>query len=76
MDELVTVKVSDFEADLVVAKSYLTDNGIDCVINTGYLTISINEGTAAQLQVRSEDYDRAVELLVEGGFVQESDYES
>lgn len=75
MDELVTVKASDFEADLVVAKSYLIDNGIDCVINTSYITISLTENDkgAAQLQVRSEDYRRAVELLVEGSFIDSSE---
>lgn len=35
MDELVVVKTSDFEADLLIAQSYLLDNGIDCVINKG-----------------------------------------
>lgn len=74
MNDLVTVKASDFEADLAIAKSYLIDNGIDCVINTGYLTISVSDGEAAQLQVRSEDYNRAVELLIKGGFASNSDF--
>lgn len=74
--ELVTLRSSDFEADLVIAKSYLIDNGVDCVINTGYLTISTYEGKAAKLQVRQEDYRRAAELLIEGGFSKREDFEN
>lgn len=74
--DLVTLRSSDFEADLVIAKSYLIDNGIDCVINTGYLTISTYEGKAARLQVRREDYRRAAELLIEGGFSKREDFEN
>lgn len=75
MEDLMTVKTSDFEADLAVAKSYLNDKGIDCVINSEYLTVSPIEGKAARLQVRSEDYRRTIELLVEGGFAEYSDYD-
>lgn len=69
MDELVVVKTSDFETDLVIAQSYLLDNGVDCVINKGYITISMPDRGSASLEVRSEDYQRAIELLVEGGFI-------
>jgi len=75
MEDLMTVKTSDFEADLVIAKSYLIDNGIDCVINTEYLTISTTEGKSARLQVRGEDYRRAAELLIEGGFAKREDFD-
>lgn len=75
MEDLMTVKTSDFEADLVIAKSYLIDNGIDCVINTEYLTVSTTDGESARLQVRTEDYRRAVELLIKGGFTKREDYE-
>ncbi|MFV0419434.1 MAG: hypothetical protein ACK5KT_11975 [Dysgonomonas sp.] len=75
MDDLMTVKTSDFEANLVIAKSYLIDNGIDCIINTEYLTISTKDGKSARLQVRSGDYRKAVELLIKGGFTQREDYE-
>lgn len=39
MDELVTLKSADFEANLAIAKSFLIDNGIDCVVNGEYLTV-------------------------------------
>ncbi|MDR1090367.1 MAG: hypothetical protein LBL79_04755 [Prevotella sp.] len=73
MDELKTVKSSDFETDLAVAESYLLDNGIECVINREYLSISTTEGGSARLQVMSGDYQRAVELLVAGGFIERED---
>lgn len=75
MDNLMTVKTSDFEADLFIAKSYLIDNGIDCVINTGYLTISTEDGVSAKLQVRAEEYKQAIELLIKGDFAKREDYE-
>lgn len=75
MDGLITVKTSDFEADLVIAKSYLVDNGIDCVINSDYLTIDLPERGSSVLQVRTEDYNRAVELLIKGGFSRREDFE-
>lgn len=69
MADLVTVKSSDFEANLAIAKSYLMDNGIDCVINTEYITISTSDGSAAKLQVLSDHYDKAMQLLKDGGFL-------
>ncbi len=69
MDELLIVKTSDFAADLAIAKSYLTDNGIDCIVTGEYITISLPERGAAVLQVRSEDYERAITLLIQGGFL-------
>lgn len=69
MDELLTVKSSDFETDLAVAQSFLRDNGIECVINREYLSISTTDGGSARLQVLSPEYDRAIELLKEGGFI-------
>lgn len=69
MDELVTVKTSDFEANLAVPRSYLLDNGIDCVINSEYLTVSSSDGSAARLQVLSDHYQQAIDLLIKGGFL-------
>ncbi|MBK5721093.1 hypothetical protein JGH11_09455 [Dysgonomonas sp. Marseille-P4677] len=74
MDELLTVKTSDFEANLAIAKSYLIDNGIDCVVNSGYISISQPDSGSATLQVRSGDFDRAKELLIKGGFSKREDF--
>lgn len=68
MEKLVTVMDSNFEADLAIPKSYLMDNGIYCVIMGSYLTMMpVKE--LSRLQVRDEDYDEAVRLLREGGFI-------
>jgi hypothetical protein len=75
MDELMTIKTSSFEADLAIAKSYLEDNGINCVINSEYLTMMIPGRGSARLQVMSEDYRRAAELLIEGGFSKREDFD-
>ncbi len=74
MDRLIIIKTSDFEANLAIAKSYLIDNGVDCIVNSGYISISQPESGSATLQVRSEDYARAKELLIEGGFSKEEDF--
>ncbi len=71
MDKLVTVKASNFEADLVVARSYLLDNGINCIISTEYITVSVGGRDAAKLQVSSENYEEAMNLLKKGGFIDE-----
>lgn len=70
MDELKTVKSSNFETDLAIAESYLLDNGVECVINKEFLSISTSRGGSARLQVMSGDYQRAIELLIEGGFIE------
>lgn len=75
MKDLVTVKTSDFEADLAIARTYLLDNGIDCVINGEYLSIATAGGQSMKLEVREEDYKRAVELLIKGGFTKREDYD-
>ena len=75
MDELVTLKSADFEANLAIAKSFLIDNGIDCVVNGEYLTVNTAGLGTARLQVRSEDYRRAAELLIEGGFAKREDFD-
>ncbi|MBD8388034.1 putative signal transducing protein [Dysgonomonas sp. BGC7] len=73
MDELKTVKTANFEADLAIAKSYLIDNGIECVISGEYLTIAMGGIDAVRLQVMSENYQRAIELLKKGGFLDSND---
>lgn len=75
MDELVTLKSADFEANLAVAKSFLIDNGIECVVNGEYLTVYTAGLGTARLQVMSQDYKRAAELLIEGGFAKREDFD-
>ncbi|MDU1889629.1 MAG: hypothetical protein E6767_02975 [Dysgonomonas sp.] len=74
-DRLVTIMVSDFEADLAIAKSYLIDNGIECIVNSDYLTVNAPGGASSTLQVKDEDQQRATELLIKGGFAKKEDFE-
>ena len=75
MDELVTLISADFEANLAVAKSFLIDNSIECVINGEYLTVYTAGLGTARLQVMSRNYKRAAELLIEGGFAKREDFD-
>ena len=75
MSDLITLKSADFEASLAVAKSFLIDNGVQCVINGEYLSVGMSGLGAVYLQVLSEDFERAKQLLIEGGFSTEEDFE-
>lgn len=75
MDELVTLKSADFEANLAIAKSFLIDNGIHCAINGEYLSVGLAGQGATRLQVMAEDYRRAAELLIKGGFAKREDFD-
>lgn len=74
-NDLVTIKKANFEANLAIAKSYLIDNGIECVITGEYLTIGMGGMDAVRLQVMSHDYKRAAELLIKGGFAKREDFD-
>lgn len=76
--ELVTVKTSQDYNHLAIAKTYLEANGISCTLKDEY-TSQVYSYTYAvggiKLQVQEEDAQRAIELLIEGGFAQKEDYE-
>jgi len=75
MNDLVTLISADFEANLAIAKSFLIDNGIECVINGEYLTVGLGGLGSVRLQVMEEDYRRAAELLINGGFAKREDFD-
>lgn len=76
MKNLVTVKSSDLYNDLVVAKSYLEDNDIPCFLKDEYTNqvhpVAIG---GIKLQVREEDVQRAIDLLIIGDFARIEDFE-
>jgi len=77
MSELITIKTSEFVSELAVAKSYLESEGIPCFIKneqTAMLMPFFLNSSGAQLQVLDENAERARELLIEGGFINENDY--
>lgn len=75
MSELITIKTSDRNVELHVAKTYLEDNGIPVFIKDELMhQVHPAAVRGAKLQVRDEDVQRAIELLIQGGFATEEDY--
>lgn len=78
MNDFVTIKVSDHPAELSVAKSYLEDQGIFCFIKDELISqvypLASNAFGGAKLQVMEGDEERAIQLLIEGGFAKSEDY--
>lgn len=77
MDELVTVRTFSSSQDFEMVKSYLESFDIECfgrdeIINRAYLA-NVNGGV--KLQVRGEQAEEAVKLLVEGGYLKAEDFE-
>ena len=62
--------------ELAVAKSLLESNDIYCFLKDE-LTYQVHPFAigGVKLQVREEDAPRAIELLIEGGFVRKEDFE-
>lgn len=77
MEELVTVRTFSSSLDFEMVKSYLESFDIECfgrdeIINRAYLA-NVNGGV--KLQVRPEQAEEAVKLLVEGGYLKAEDFE-
>lgn len=79
MSEFVTVKISIYPNDLVIAKSYLEDHDVFCIIKDGTIMqvqpFYSDSSGGAKLQVPEEQFEKAVDLLIEGGFTKKEDYE-
>ncbi len=77
MDELLTVRTFGQSIDFEMAKSYLESCGIECfgqneIINRAYIN-SVDGGI--KLQVRTEQAEEAVKLLLEKGYLKKEDFE-
>lgn len=77
MDELVTIRTFSSSIEFELVKSYLESYEIECygkdeIINRAYLA-SANGGV--KLQVRKEQTDEAVRLLMSGGYLKAEDFE-
>lgn len=79
MSEFITVKISLYPADLAIAKTYLEDNDVFCFIKDEFITqvhpFYSNAVGGAKLQVPEEDAEKAIHLLIDGGFTKKEDYE-
>jgi len=77
MSDLVTVRTFSNSVDFEIVKSYLESCGIECfvqdeIINRAYLA-NINGG--AKLQVKPEEAEETIKLLLEKGYLKEEDFE-
>lgn len=79
MSNLVTIKTANLLTELAVAKTYLEDNGIPCFMKDELAGQVYSIGSSAlggiKLQVKEEDCEEAIKLLIEGGFATLEDYE-
>lgn len=77
MSELVTVRTFNSSIDFEFAKAYLESSGIECfgrdeIVNRAYLA-NVNGGV--KLEVKPEQVEEAVKLLIEGGYLSKEDFE-
>ena len=77
MEELVTIRTFSSSKDYQFVKSYLESYGIECYVrdehnNRAY--INIPDG-GVKLEVRSEQAEETVKLLLEGGYLKAEDFE-
>ncbi|HJV78329.1 MAG TPA: hypothetical protein VJ602_08105 [Paludibacter sp.] len=77
MDELLTVRTFSQSIDFEMAKSYLESCGIECygqneIINRAYINL-VDGGI--KLQVRAEQAEEAIKLLLEKGYLKAEDFE-
>lgn len=77
MEELVTIRTFSQSIDFELAKSFLESYEIECfgrdeVTNRAYLA-NVNGGI--KLEVRPEQAEEAVKLLIEGGYLKAEDFE-
>lgn len=76
MSAFVTMMSSDILSELAVAKTYLEDKGIPCLLRDELINQVYAAGkSGAKLQVAEEDAIRAAEFLIEGGFAKKEDFE-
>jgi hypothetical protein len=76
MEELVTVRSFTQSIEYEMAKSYLVSFGIECygrdeILNRDYA--NVNGGV--KLQVRSEQAEEAIKLLMDAGYLKAEDFE-
>lgn len=74
MKNLVTILTDVRLTNLGVPMSYLQENGIECLLKDENFG-EMYPGIGVQLQVDEADAEKALSLLIEGGFAKKEDYE-
>lgn len=68
----ITVKESHYQQDLVILKSRLESEGIECRLKNEFTTQILNHIPAflVELQVKETDYEKVRQILIENGELQ------
>lgn len=76
MNNLITIKTATYQNEIDVAMSFLESNGIKCYLKDEFLAQVYPVGTSqgVQLQVAEENVEKALQLLIEGGFATVEEY--
>ena len=78
-EKLVTIKVFTFLPELYMAKSFLESEEIMCFVKdeiiSQVLPLVPTIFGGVKLQVREEDAEKAIQLLIEGGFAKAEDFQ-
>ncbi|GAB6011920.1 putative signal transducing protein [Viscerimonas tarda] len=77
--ELITIKTFETITSLGIVKSYLESEDIECFVKDEFMgTVYAGMGVSSlsiKLQVRDSDVEKAIQLLIEGGYARPEDYE-
>ncbi|MFR9165264.1 MAG: putative signal transducing protein [Dysgonomonas sp.] len=76
MEELVTIKEFDNMTRLGLVQAYLESEGIFCFVRDEYSRISTYNTEYIKLQVRESDVEKAIGLLIDGGFASPEDFDN
>lgn len=72
--DFITVKTFAFPADVTIVQTFMEMRGIDVFmknLTSNRLAYTLGD---IEMQVRREDYDKAKEALIEGGFAKPEDF--
>lgn len=74
--DFITVKTFSYPGDVAIVQSYMEMMGIDVYMKS-LVSIRLSYPFGGiEMQVRTEDYDKAVQALIEGGFSKPEDFEN
>ena len=78
MNELVTIRAFSNSVDFEMAKVYLESCNIECfgkdeLTNRAYIANAVG---GAKLQVREDQFEEALKLMIEGGYLTTEDLET
>lgn len=73
-EDFITVKTFNFPGDIPIVQSFMEMKGIDIYMKnlvSNRLAYTLGD---IEMQVKTSDYERAKEALIEGGFARAEDF--